>query len=77
MIPPVARLLRPLLAPFLQFAAKLRASHLLLLAPTLFVADLLIPDVLPFVDEILLGLATLLLARRKTGGTAPPGPRQG
>jgi len=64
----VSRLLRPLIAPFLQFAAKLRSSHLLLVATVLFVADLLIPDVLPFVDEILLGLATLLLARRKTGG---------
>jgi hypothetical protein len=68
MMPPVSRLLRPLVAPFLQFAAKLRSSHLLLVATLLFVADLLIPDVLPFVDEILLGLATLLLARRKTGG---------
>jgi len=68
MMPPVSRFLRPLVAPFLQFAAKLRSSHLLLVATLLFVADLLIPDVLPFVDEILLGLATLLLARRKTGG---------
>jgi len=64
----VSRFLRPLLAPLLRFAAKLRSSHLLLLATVLFVADLLIPDVLPFVDEILLGLATLLLARRKTVG---------
>ena len=62
----MSRLLRPLLAPFLGFAAKLRSSHLLLLVTALFVADLLIPDVLPFVDEILLGMATVLLARRKT-----------
>jgi len=52
----------------MRFVTKLRSSQLLLLVTALFVADLLIPDVLPFVDEILLGLATLLLARRKTAG---------
>lgn len=31
----------------------------------LFVLDLIIPDFIPFIDEILLGLATLILARWK------------
>ena len=33
------------------------------LVAALFVLDLLIPDPLPFVDELILGMATLLLAR--------------
>lgn len=31
----------------------------------LFVLDLIVPDFIPFIDEILLGLATLILARWK------------
>jgi hypothetical protein len=31
-----------------------------------FVVDLVIPDFIPFVDEILLGLGTLLLSRLRT-----------
>ena len=43
----------------------LRFPVLLLLTAALFVANLLIPDALPFVDELLLALITLLLARLK------------
>ena len=52
----------PLLGPFLAFASKLRFRTLFLVTAGLFVVDLVIPDVLPFVDEILLGLATLLIS---------------
>jgi hypothetical protein len=52
----------PLLAPLLAFAGRLRFRNLFLVTATLFALDLVIPDVLPFVDEILLGLGTLLLA---------------
>jgi len=41
----------------------LRFPYLLALTATLFVIDLVVPDVIPWADEILLGLATLLLAR--------------
>lgn len=41
----------------------LRFPYLLALTATLFVVDLFLPDVIPWADEILLGLATLLLAR--------------
>ena len=41
----------------------LRFPYLLALTATLFVIDLVFPDVVPWVDEILLGLGTLLLAR--------------
>jgi hypothetical protein len=46
-----------------QSAGRLRYPKLLALTAFVFVADLLIPDLIPFVDEILLGLGTLLLSR--------------
>jgi len=45
--------------------SRLGSRTLLLLAAALFVIDLLVPDPLPFVDEIILGVTTLLLARRR------------
>lgn len=44
-----------------RFAAKLRFPTLFLITAGLFVLDLAIPDALPFTDELLLGLGTLLL----------------
>jgi hypothetical protein len=35
------------------------------LAAVVFVVDLILPDVIPFADEILLGLITLLLGTLK------------
>lgn len=55
----------PLLAPMLSFAARLRFPTLFLITAILFVLDLLIPDLIPFADEILLGLGTLVLANWK------------
>ncbi|WP_300616724.1 DUF6116 family protein [Dokdonella sp.] len=52
----------PLTGALLRRAQNLRFPRLAALVATLFVLDLLIPDVIPFIDEILLGLATLLLA---------------
>ncbi len=44
-----------------SFGAKLRFPQLFAIAASLFFVDLLIPDMIPFIDEILLGLLTLLL----------------
>lgn len=52
----------PLLAPLLAFAGKLRFRTLFLVTAGLFVLDTVTPDPIPFVDEILLGLGTLLFA---------------
>lgn len=41
----------------------LRFPYLLALTASLFVIDLVVPDMIPWVDEMLLGLGTLLLAR--------------
>lgn len=52
----------PLLAPLLAFAGRLRFRTLFMVTAALFAVDVVIPDVVPFVDEILLGLGTLVLA---------------
>ena len=62
----------PLLGPLLAFASKLRFRTLFLVTAGLFALDLVIPDVLPLVDEILLGLATLLLSAFRKPLPKPP-----
>lgn len=47
---------------FMRFATGLRFPRLLALAVTLFILDLFLPDLIPFADEILLGLVAALLA---------------
>ncbi len=53
----------------MQFAAGLRFPKLLAVTAALFILDLIIPDMIPFADEILLGLLSLLLASLKKRGT--------
>lgn len=48
-----------------RFLARLATPRLFLLAAALLGLDLLIPDFVPFVDEILLAILTLIFARRK------------
>lgn len=55
----------PLLAPVLGFLGKLSYPRLFALTATLFVVDVVVPDFVPFADELLLGLGTLLLANWK------------
>ena len=71
----------PLLLPFLEWARGLRYPTLFKLTALAFAISVLWPfDPLPFVDEIVLGLGTLLLAnwhQRKqppaeNGAQAPP-----
>lgn len=62
----------PVTRPLLRWAEGLRFPRLALVTAGLFVADVLVPDFIPFIDEILLGLATLLLAnlrRRRVADT--------
>ena len=61
----------------LRWAQRLRFPYLFALTALLFVLDLLVPDVIPFVDELLLGLLTLILASlRKRPGIEPKGTRE-
>jgi hypothetical protein len=64
----------PLLLPMLEWARRLRYPTLFKLTAGLFALTLFIPDPVPFVDEILLGLGTLLLANWKTRGNKTPPP---
>ena len=49
----------------MRFAAGLRFPKLLVITAALFILDVIIPDMIPFADEILLGLLSLLLASLK------------
>jgi len=60
-----------LLAPLMRWLGKLRYPKLFLVIAGLFLVDLAIPNFVPW-DDILLGLATLLLARWKDRGKAVP-----
>ena len=50
-----------------RYGARLRYPHLLLLAGAFFALDLVLPDGLPFLDELVLGLMTLLFALWRKG----------
>ena len=56
---------RLFLAPFLNWARKLKHPTLFKLVGALFVINVFVPDVIPFIDEILLGLGTLVIANLK------------
>jgi hypothetical protein len=57
-----------------RYAARLRYPRLLLLMLTLFGVDLVLPDAIPLVDELLLGIGTVLLGslRKRRGEKLPP-----
>jgi hypothetical protein len=61
----------PITSPLLRWAGGLRFPRLAMITAGLFVADLLIPDLIPFVDEILLGLGTLLLTQLRSRKQQP------
>lgn len=70
----------PLLLPVMRWLGRLSYPRLFLVAAALFVANTFIWDPIPFVDEILLGLGTLLLANwknRKAPATADKEPIEG
>jgi hypothetical protein len=52
-----------------SYAAGLRFPVLLAIVGGLFLLDLFVPDLIPFADEVLLGLVTVLLAslRKRKG----------
>ena len=52
-------------ALILAFLSRLRFRALFLITLGIFLVDFVIPDLIPFVDEILLGAATLLLSQWK------------
>ena len=63
----------PMLAPVMRWLSRLSYPRLFLIAAVLFVANLFFIDPLPFVDEILLGIGTLMLANWKDRKKKLPG----
>ena len=51
---------------FWPLLSKLGSRTLVTLCAVLFVIDLLVPDPLPFIDELILAVATIILARRRS-----------
>lgn len=63
-----------------RYASRLRFPYLFLATAILFVGDLIFPDLVPFADEILLGLLTALFGtwrRRRVSGSKNPAPNAG
>jgi len=60
---------------FLRWAAGLRFPVVFALALAAFLANVFLPDMIPFVDEIILGLVTILLVnlKKKPAATAEQG----
>lgn len=52
---------------FEPFFTRLRPWQLALITAGLFVIDVIVPDPIPFIDELILGLVTLLLSRKGRG----------
>jgi hypothetical protein len=63
--PDDTRMANPLLGPLLAFAGRLRFPTLFLVTLGLFAVDVIVPDFVPFADEILLGLGALLFSAWK------------
>lgn len=57
-----------------RFASGLRFPQLFMLAALLFILDLLIPDLIPGIDEALLALATIALGTWKDRREQPKPP---
>ena len=53
-----------------RFARRLRFPYLFALTLLVFIADAIVPDPIPFIDEILLALLTMMfgMLRRKSPG---------
>jgi Family of unknown function (DUF6116) len=67
----------PLVTPILGFLGRLSFPRLFMLAAALWALDMVVPDFIPFIDELLLGMATLLLAnfrKRKDPIVSPAKP---
>jgi hypothetical protein len=57
--------------------SRMRYPHLFLLLLVLFGVDMIVPDLVPMVDELILAVLTMLVGTwRRSGEDAPPPPSQ-
>ena len=68
---------KTLISALVAYLARLRFPVLLAITAALFLVDLMVPDVLPLVDEALLGLVTVLLASWRKRRVEPAGEAPG
>ena len=63
----------PINALLTRYASRLRFPYLFLITAVLFLLNLFVPDAIPFIDEILLGLVAVLLGswRKKPEANDP------
>lgn len=61
-----------MLGPMLRWLGRLSYPRLFAVTAALFALTLVVPDPIPVVDELLLGLGTLLLARVKRNDASTP-----
>ncbi len=58
-----------------RFVGQMKSSTLLMVVGSLFLLDLVVLDPLPYIDEVILGILTLLIARwqnRRRESPKPP-----
>jgi Family of unknown function (DUF6116) len=67
----------PLVGPILGFLGRLSFPKLFAVTGGLFLLNLVVPDLIPFIDELLLGLGTLLLASLRKRGDDGKTPIEG
>lgn len=68
----MALLILPVVDFVRKYAERLRFPQLFLVTAGLFVLDLLIPDFIPYADELFLALLTLLLGSWRKRKAKPP-----
>lgn len=67
-----------IIVPLIAYLTRLRFPVLFAIAAVLFILDFVIPDAIPFVDEILLGLGAALLGSwKKRKNPNPPNDSSG
>lgn len=64
----------PATGPIMGFASRLRFPTLFFITLGLWAINMVIPDPLPLIDEIVMGLLTLMLATWKNRKAPPPVP---
>lgn len=64
----------PATGPIMGYASQLRFPTLFFITLGLWAMNMIIPDPLPFIDEIVMGLVTLMLATWKKGKQPPAAP---
>jgi hypothetical protein len=66
----------PATGPLMGFASRLKFPTLFFITLGLWAINMIIPDPLPLIDEIVMGLLTLMLATWKTRKETPAPPER-